>query len=60
MRRNSDSLLISRLKTATTALFCVAAFCAMLMPSAVLPIEGRAAMMIRSPFCSPLVMSSSL
>ena len=59
MRRSSDSLLISRLKTATVALLLMAAFCAMLMASAVLPIEGRAAMMISSPFCRPLVMRSS-
>ena len=31
---------------------------AMLMASAVLPMEGRAAMMMSSPFCRPLVMRS--
>jgi hypothetical protein len=59
MRRSSDSLLISRLKTATVALLVTAAFSAMLIASAVLPIEGRAAMMISSPFCSPLVIMSN-
>ena len=59
MRRSSDSLLISRLKTATVAPWFTAAFCAMLMASAVLPMEGRAAMMMSSPFCRPLVMRSN-
>jgi hypothetical protein len=36
----------------------MAAFSAMLMARAVFPMEGRAAMMINSPFCRPLVMLS--
>jgi len=59
MRRSSDSLFISRLKTATMAPWLMAAFWAMLMARAVLPIEGRAAMMISSPFCRPLVRRSN-
>ncbi len=59
MRRRSDSFDISREKTATTWPPRMAAFCAMLMASAVLPIEGRAAMMTSSEFCSPLVMRSN-
>ena len=50
---------ISREKIATTDLFLMAAFCAMLIAHAVLPIDGRAAMMINSPFCRPLVILSN-
>ena len=48
-----------QLMSATVALWLTAAFWAMLMARAVLPMEGRAAMMISSPFCRPLVMRSS-
>ena len=58
MRLSSASFDISSEKTATTLPSRTAAFSAMLMAKAVLPIEGRAAMMIRSDFCRPLVISS--
>ena len=50
---------LSDQNTATTMPSFTAAFCAMLIAHAVLPIEGRAAMMIRSDGCSPLVMRSN-
>ena len=59
MRRRSDSLDISSEKTATTLLSRTAQFCAMLMAQAVLPMEGRAAMMMSSEFCRPEVILSN-
>ena len=40
--------------------FCMAALTTMFMTNDVLPIDGRAAMMMRSPGCSPAVIASSL
>ena len=59
MRRSRDSLDISSEKTATTLPSLTAAFSAMLMAQAVLPMLGRAAMMIRSEACRPLVILSN-
>ena len=60
MRNASCSRDISMLKTPTLALRGPnAAFSAMFMAKVVLPIEGRPATMIRSPFCRPAVISSS-
>jgi hypothetical protein len=50
---------ISRLKIAHGCLFVAAMCSAMFTAKAVLPIDGLAATMIISPFCSPLVISSS-
>ena len=58
MRRSKDSFDISREKMATTLPSFTAAFSAMLMAQAVLPMLGRAAMMIRSEACRPLVILS--
>jgi hypothetical protein len=58
MRWTSDSLLISSEKNATFFSLVIAAFCAMLSVNAVLPIEGRAATMIRSDGWKPDVSSS--
>ena len=61
MRKASCSRDISMLKMPTFALAAPnAAFSAMLSAKVVLPIEGRPAMTIRSPFCRPAVISSSL
>ena len=57
-RCTSDCALISRLKTATGCLPSTATCSAMFMASAVLPIEGRAAITIISEPCRPLVMRS--
>ena len=59
MRRcTRESAVISSEKTAQ-AFFCSTATCSMMfMASEVLPIEGRAAMMIISPGCIPPVISS--
>ena len=59
-RMSSCSLGISRLKNAMEALCFSAIFRAMVSTKAVFPIEGRAAMMMRSPFCQPWVISSRL
>ena len=56
--RSRLSLLISSENTATTLPSRIAAFCAMLIASAVLPIEGRAAITINSDSCNPLVIRS--
>ena len=58
-RRNRLSLLISSENTATTLPSRIATFCAMLIANAVLPIEGRAAIMISSESCKPLVIRSN-
>jgi hypothetical protein len=58
MRCTSDSLLISSEKNATFFCFSIAACCAMFSTNAVLPIDGRAAMMMRSEGWNPEVMSS--
>ena len=60
MRMSSASFDISREKTPTTLPSRMAAFSAMFMASAVLPIEGRAAMMTRSLGWKPLVILSSM
>ncbi len=59
IRWASCCLDISRLKIATGTFFIIAMCSAMLTANAVLPIDGRAAMMIISPACRPLVISSS-
>ena len=59
MRRVSDSADISMLKIAADLFEPSAAFSAMFTASVVLPIEGRPAMMIKSPGCRPEVISSS-
>ena len=59
MRKVSDSADISMLNIAADLFEPSAAFSAMLTASVVLPIEGRPAMMIRSPGCRPEVISSS-
>ena len=59
MRISSASLDISSEKTPITLPSITAAFSAMFMAKAVLPIDGRAAMMIRSDGCNPLVSRSS-
>ena len=58
MRRRSEARFISREKTATVAPESKAARSAMLMASAVLPMEGRAAMTMRSPRWRPEVILS--
>ena len=58
IRRRSDSLDISSEKMPTTRPSRSAACCAMLMAHAVLPMEGRAAMMMSSAGWRPLVMRS--
>ena len=58
MRRNSCSLDISRLNTPTVISVFVPTCCAMLSARLVFPIDGRAAMMIRSEGWSPDVISS--
>jgi hypothetical protein len=60
MRVSSDSFDISSEKTATVRFTLVATCCAMFSASAVLPMDGRAARMNKSPACSPLVFSSNL
>ena len=60
IRVSSDSFDISSEKTATVRLTLLATCCAIFSASAVLPMDGRAARMNRSPACSPLVFSSSL
>ena len=60
MRNASCSRDISMLKIPTRAFFGPnAAFSAMFSAKVVLPIEGRPAMTMRSPFCNPAVISSS-
>jgi hypothetical protein len=59
MRSVSASADISMLKMAADFPDPNAAFSAMLTASVVFPMEGRPAMMIRSPGCSPEVISSS-
>ncbi len=58
MRRNSCSFDISRLKMPTVMSVLVPTCCAMFSTRLVLPIDGRAAMITRSPACSPEVISS--
>ncbi len=58
MRRTSCSLAISSEKMPTVSPVLMDAYCAMLRHSDVFPIAGRAATMMRSPFCRPLVFSS--
>ena len=57
-RSTSCSFDISSEKRPTVSPTRSATCCAMLRQNEVLPIAGRAATMIRSPFCSPLVISS--
>ena len=59
MRSVSDSADISMLKIAADLFEPSAAFSAMFTASVLLPIEGRPAMMMRSPGCRPEVISSS-
>ncbi len=59
MRISSASRDISSEKTPTTLPSSTAAFSAMFMAKAVLPIDGRAAMMTRSEGWKPLVSLSS-
>ena len=59
MRRVSDSADISMLKIAADLFEPRAAFSAMFTANVLLPIEGRPAMMIRSPGCMPEGISSS-
>ena len=59
MRVNRLSFDISSENTATVCLFFSATCCAMFNASAVFPIEGRPAMMNKSPPCMPPVYSSS-
>ena len=49
MRMNSCSFDISRLKNPTVIAVCVPTYCAMFRTRLVLPIDGRAATMTRSP-----------
>ena len=58
MRRNSCSFDISRLNTPTVMSVLVPTCCAMFSTRLVFPIDGRAAMMIRSDGCRPDVISS--
>ena len=60
MRVRSDAFDISSEKMATVFFSFRETCCAMLSAIAVFPIDGRAAMMIRSPPCMPPVISSSL
>ena len=55
IRFTSCSLLISRLKIAMVRFFLNATFLARFSISAVFPMEGRAAISIRSEGCSPAV-----
>ena len=57
-RSSNASRDISSEKMPTTFPSTMAAFSAMFIANAVLPIEGRAARMTRSDFCKPLVISS--
>ena len=59
MRRNSCSFDISRLKKPTVMFVFVPTCCAMLSTRLVLPIDGRAATMMRSDGWSPASISSS-
>ena len=58
MRNTSDSEVISRLNTPTGNLCSIATCSAMFIAREVLPMDGRAAMTIISPPCSPLVILS--
>ena len=57
-RSPSCSRDISSEKMTTRPFFLIATFWAMLSAKAVFPMDGRAATMIRSDFCSPVVMRS--
>ncbi len=59
MRSVSASADISIEKIADGTLRSIAAFSAMLTASVVLPIDGRPAMITRSPGCRPTVIRSS-
>ena len=59
MRRLSCSADISIEKIAVGTLRSMAAFSAMFTASVVLPIDGRPAMITRSPGCRPVVIRSS-
>ena len=58
MRRASCSLDISREKIATGIFASRAAYCAIFRAKAVFPMLGRPAMIIKSDFCNPEVISS--
>ena len=59
IRCTSCDALISRLKITTVRSSWSAAYCAMFSAKAVLPMAGRAAMMMRSLFWKPFVMRFS-
>ena len=58
-RSISDCFDISSENTSTGIPWSRAAFCAQFITNDVLPIDGRAAMMMRSPGCRPAVISSN-